>query len=107
MTTIGQLRHKVKVQQQGEATNAFKEKVADWLLVCEPWCDIRQPSGLSAIKADMPTSIVRTSVRMRYRKDVKPGMRIVHGERIYDIKAGPLSVDGKREFIDFVCEEKT
>ena len=52
-------------------------------------------------------SIVRTSIRIRFRNDVKPGMRVVHGERIYSIKAGPLAVDGKREFIDLICEEVT
>ena len=107
MTTAGQLRHKVTIQKQGEGVNDWGEPVNDWQDVCSPWADIRQPSGLSAIKADAQVSIVRTSVRIRFRTDVKPGMRVVHGTQIYDIKAGPLAVDGKRVFIDLICEETT
>ena len=108
MTTAGQLRHKVTIQKQGQAQNELSELLPDqWVDVCSPWADIRQPSGLSAIKADAQVSIVRTSVRIRFRTDVKPGMRVVHGDRIYDIKAGPLAVDGKRVFIDLICEEVT
>ena len=107
MTTAGQLRHCIKIQKQGEGVNDWGEPVHDWQDVCSPWADIRQPSGLSAIKADAQVSIVRTSVRIRFRTDVKPGMRVVHGDRIYDIKAGPLAVDGKRVFIDLICEEVT
>ncbi|UBB16138.1 phage head closure protein [Comamonas odontotermitis] len=108
MTTAGQLRNKVRVEKQGPAENEWHEPLPDqWVLVCEPWADIRQPSGLATIKAGAQTSVIRTSIRIRYRTDVAPGMRVVHGARVYEIKAGPLSVDGKREFIDLVCEEKT
>ncbi|QIL69567.1 phage head closure protein [Diaphorobacter sp. HDW4B] len=106
MTTAGQLRHKVTIQKLGDGESEWGEPIKDqWVDVCSPWADIRQPSGLSAIKADAQVSIVRTSIRIRFRNDVKPGMRVVHGERIYNVKAGPLAVDGKRVFIDLVCEE--
>ena len=106
MTTAGQLRHKVTIQKQGEGVNDYGEPVGDWQDVCSPWADIRQPSGLSVIKADAQVSIVRTSVRIRFRDNVKAGMRVVHGAKVYDVKA-VLSVGGKREFIDLVCEEVT
>ena len=105
MTTAGQLRHCIKIQKQGEGVNEWGEPTSEWLKVCSPWADIRQPSGLSAIKADAQVSIVRTLIRIRFRKNVTAGMRVVHGADIYSVEA-VLSVDGKREFIDLVCEEK-
>jgi len=108
MTTIGQLDKKVRIEKKGPAQNEWGEQLPDqWVSVCEPWANILHLSGLATIKAEAQTSIVRASIRIRYRTNVAPGMRVVHGTRIYDIKAGPLAVDGKREFIDLVCEEKT
>ena len=105
MTTTGQLRHKVTIQKLGDAENEWGEPVKDeWVDVCSPWADIRQPSGLSAIKADAQVSIVRTSIRIRFRNDVTAGMRVVHGPKTYSVKA-VLMVEGKRVFVDLVCEE--
>lgn len=107
MTTIGQLRHRITIQKQGDGVNEWGEPIKDqWIDVCSPRADIRQLSGLSAIKADAQVSIVRTSIRIRHRTDVQAGMRVVHGAKAYDVKA-VLMVDGKRVFIDLVCEEKT
>lgn len=104
----GDLRHRVRIEQQSPDRNDWGEALPDkWEAVCEVWADIRQPSGLAAIKADAQTSVVRTSIRIRARAGILPGMRVVHGARIYFIKAGPLIVDGKREAIDLICEEKT
>ena len=108
MTTAGQLRHKVVIQKLGDGKDGAGQPIPNqWVDVCSPWADIRQPSGLSAIKADAQVSVVRTSIRIRIRAGIKAGMRVVHGERIYAVKADPLMVDGRREFIDLVCEAIT
>lgn len=64
--------------------------------------DVKHPSGLSAIKADAQVSIVRASIRIRRRRDVDAGMRVVFEADIYSIDAvlpGPT-----REYVDLVCK---
>lgn len=105
MTTAGQLRHRITIQRLGDGVNEWGEPIKDqWIDVCSPWADIRQPSGLSAIKADAQVSIVRTSIRIRHRTDVVAGMRVLHGAKTYDVKV-VLAVEGKRVFVDLVCDE--
>jgi len=49
-----------------------------------------------------------TRIRMRWRNDITPDMRItVHGSTdvIYQIIAGPVEVDGRERMIELTCEK--
>lgn len=64
--------------------------------------DVKHLSGLGTIKADAEVSIVRASIRIRRRRDVTGGMRVLFDGSVYSIKSvlpGPT-----RECIDLVCE---
>lgn len=75
----------------------------DWVDVAQVWADIRHQNGLEAIKADAHTSIVKASIRIRYRADLDASMRVVYGESIYKIKAVLPDLVGKR-YVDLACE---
>ena len=70
------------------------------------WARIRNPNGLEAIKADATTSIVKASIRIRYRTGLDASMRVVHGNTYYSILA-ILPDEVKREFIDLACQVVT
>lgn len=97
------LRNRIVVQRKtgGQASNG--EPLDVWVDVARLWADIRHPSGLEATKADAPTSVVKASIRIRYRTDLDAGMRVVHGATIYNILAVLPGV-AQKESIDLLCE---
>lgn len=79
------------------------QPLTTWVKVADVWADIRHKSGLETIKADAETSIVKASIRIRYRTGIDAGMRVLHGSRVYDIKAVLPDV-ATRQHVDLVCE---
>ena len=67
------------------------------------WASIKHLSGLQAIKADATASVVRASIRIRYRLGLDAGMRVLHVGAVYNISA-VLPDAARREFTDLVCE---
>lgn len=97
------LRHKVRIEAPGEGSNAEGDPVGGWTLVAQPYADIRGAGGLETIKGGAEASVVKRSIRIRYRTDVHAGMRVVHGAMVYNIKA--VLPDLERQLhTDLVCE---
>lgn len=98
----GQLRDRVTIEQRGTTRDAAGQKVASWTTLATVWANVRHQSGAEAIRADSEVSIVKASIRVRFREDVTAGMRVVKGAAVFDIKA--VLPDGQRAFVDLVCE---
>lgn len=100
----GTLNRKITIQNKGDGTDDWGTPLPNvWVDVCKPWASIKSLSGLGTIKADAQTSVVKASIRIRYRTDIAAGMRALHGATVYDIKA-VLQDHAGREFTDLVCE---
>lgn len=100
----GTLRNKVVIQQQSSGQDDWGQPLpADWTDIATVWADIRHQSGLETIKADSPASVVKASIRIRYRTGLNAGMRVVHGDVKYDIKAVLPDV-GSKQYVDLACE---
>lgn len=97
----GQLKNKVTIQAKAETVDAIGQPVNTWIDVATVWADIRYLSGLESIKSDADVSIAKVSIRVRYRADIKPSMRVVCDGVIYQIKA--VLPYGKVH-IDLACE---
>lgn len=96
------LNRRVTLQQRSTSQDALGQPVETWSDVATVWADIRHPSGLSAIKADADVSLVKASIRIRYRAGLDAGMRAVHGTVVYDIQA-VLPDEAERLYVDLVC----
>ena len=99
----GSLRHAVELQAPGAGVDESGTPSAAWAAVATVWADIRHGSGLEAIKGGVELSLVRASIRIRWRDDVTPAMRVVHGATAYEIKAVLPDLQ-RREYLDLVCE---
>lgn len=100
----GPLNKRVTIQRLGEGQDEAGQLGPAWVDVGSPvWASILHQSGRETIKSDASTSIVRASIRVRYRADVDASMRVLHGAKIYAIKA-VLPDEVRREYIDLVCE---
>ena len=98
----GRFNRRCVIQRQSQTQDAGGQPIDAWTDVVTVWADIRNPTGLGAIKADAQASVVKTSVRIRWRTDIEAGMRVVHGVTVYDIGA-VLPDHADREFVDLVC----
>lgn len=99
----GLLSQRVIIQQRSTTQDADGQPLEVWSPVATLWADVRHVSGLETIKSDTDTSIVKASVRIRYRSDINAGMRVAHGSMVYDIKA-VLPDLLRKSHIDLVCE---
>lgn len=106
MTTAGGYRSPIVIQVAGTAQDEEGQPVEGWTEVCRPWANIKHPSGIEAVRADAQASIVKASIRIRYRQGIRAGMRVVHGTTVYSIKV-VLPDEVHREHVDLVCESAT
>jgi SPP1 family predicted phage head-tail adaptor len=67
------------------------------------WAQIRHLNGLETLRAGAAPSVVRASIRIRYRTDVTARMRVVYGSTVYEIKA-VLPDEERKQHVDLVCE---
>ena len=97
----GQLRHRVQLQSRVDTVDALGQPSTSWLTTSTVWADVRYLTGLGALKAGADTSVGKCTIRMRYAP-VNAAQRVVYGDETFTI----LSVlpDGKRAYVDLVCE---
>jgi SPP1 family predicted phage head-tail adaptor len=99
----GLLNSRVVVQQQSTTQDALGQPVLSWSTFATVWADVRHTSGIEAVKDSAIASVVRASIRVRYRGDLTTAMRVVHGSTTYNIVAVLPDVGGK-EYVDLACE---
>lgn len=102
----GRLNRRVTIQHQGASQDDWGQPVTGWVDVASVWADIRMRSGIEAIRAGSPVSVVQASIRIRYRQGVTAGMRVVHGDTTYNITAVQPDESG-RQFLDLIAEVVT
>jgi SPP1 family predicted phage head-tail adaptor len=101
--TAASLSSRIELQQPSSSQDALGQPVAGWSSVATVWADVRFPTGLAAINADARTSATRASVRIRMRRDVQPGWRVVFRSAAYLVQA-VLPDEQHRDAVDLVCE---
>jgi len=99
----GRLNRRVTLQSPSQSVDEIGQPIPGWTDVATLWGDIRMKSGLEAIKAGAPVSVVQASIRVRYRAGITAGMRIVHNLQAFNIVAVMPDVGG-REYVDLVAE---
>jgi SPP1 family predicted phage head-tail adaptor len=79
--------HRVKIQRLGEGQASNGEPLDEWQLVAEVWSDIRDIGGREFVAAGAERSEVTTRIRIWRRDGIDASMRVLHGARVYNIKA--------------------
>lgn len=97
----GRLIHRITLQQPGAAIDAIGQPLDQaWSDVALLWADVRHMGGLETLKSDAPVSIVKASIRIRYRVGVNAGMRVLLGAAVYRVEAViPVGL----EWLDLAC----
>lgn len=99
----GTLNSFVTVEYRSGEQDEAGQPVDEWVELAGMWANIKNRTGAETIRADQESSVVRTSIRVRYREDITADMRVVHRERVYEIKA-VLPAEDDLDRVDLVCE---
>lgn len=99
----GTLNSFVTVKYRTSGQDAAGQPFDTWVELASMWANVKNRSGAESIRADQEASVVRTSIRVRYREDITADMRVVHRERVYEIKA-VLPAEDDLDRVDLVCE---
>lgn len=107
----GQLRSQVHFERRTTDKDTWGQEVERWTAYATARADIRFPTGMGSIaaegiEADREVSVVRCSIRIRWRNDITSDMRVrvqVAGEPTYfDIKQVIPDL-AQRRHVDLVC----
>lgn len=101
--SAGAYNCRVSLQQLTGTFDDAGQPVETWVEVSPLWASIRHLSGMQTLKAGAEASIVKASVRIRWRAGVTAAMRIVYGAQVYKISAVMPDL-ASRKFVDLVCE---
>lgn len=66
------------------------------------WCNVLYQNGMEVISSGVDASVVRASIRLRYRDGIDAGMVAEIKGRMHEIEA--VLPDGKNEFIDLTAK---
>lgn len=102
--SAGALRHRIVLQRRdaipdeaGGARTVFTPFATAWAQIV-PAAPRRRPDAAALLTGG------EYRLRLRYRTDVRPGMRVLWGPQTLDVlQVAPLS--GERRFLDLLCRE--
>ncbi len=93
----GQLRHRIVIEKQTQTKNAIDEIILTWSTFCTVWAAIEPATGQTYYAANQLEAKVDGRVRIRYRDDIEPTMRIKYGDRILNIVSIVHPQENRRE----------
>jgi SPP1 family predicted phage head-tail adaptor len=82
---IGNLRHRVTLQQKTVIEDDLKQQSEAWTDIASVWACIEPLSGREYFAARQENAEVTAKITIRYRKDVTPDMRAVSEGRVFDV----------------------
>ncbi len=82
---IGELKQRIELQIPSRSQNSIGEWVDTFVTQATIWAAIEPLSGNRLFQAQQANSQVQGIIRIRYRSNIEPTMRIKQGERIFKI----------------------
>ncbi len=102
----GKLRDLIRIERPLGDTAFDSAGTASWELVAEVWAELRDmlPSRGERLAQGINVATRPSRVRIYFREDVEPSMRVVLGARVMQITTTPAEL-GRREGLEFMVEE--
>lgn len=102
---IGDLRHRVRLEQIVRTPDDAGGASTSWSLVAEMWAVLRPITGDEALNAERLSGHISHEVVVRHRDEIRPEMRFVLGTRLFDIRA-VIDIEERRRFTRCLVEER-
>jgi SPP1 family predicted phage head-tail adaptor len=102
---IGDLRHRVVIERGVRTSDGGGGSTIEWQTVAEVWAAIWSRGAGEGFTCGRVAGTATHDVWIRYRADVQPDMRIVYGERVFDI-LGAIDVEDRAAWLKCPVEER-
>jgi len=99
----GKLNHRVTLQRQEITRDTAGQGKTVWTTVATVWAAVLPLRGREFFESARINSEITVRFIIRYRADVKPSWRVLHGGNGYDIVEIINPEDGKRE-LQLMCK---
>jgi len=101
---IGELRHRVTIQEKVVTVDAYGGEVITWSTVATVWAAVEPLWGREFLEGRRQENEISTRIRIRYREGLTPSMRVVWGFRAFDIES-VIERESRRREIWLMCRE--
>jgi SPP1 family predicted phage head-tail adaptor len=107
-TVTGKYRHKVTIQQKGTTRDTDGSIIEGWAnLTSNPtvYDQIRPLNTREIFQAQQFYADANFEIVMRYRNDINETMRVIYGDRVFEIKGLPINQDERNRELRLMCRE--
>ena len=104
-SAIGRLRHRLALEVASRTPDGGGGASETWVIVAQVWGQIRPTGGGEGFDADAVTGCISHEITFRYRDGVVPAMRLVSGNRLFEIMA-VIDIDERRRWLKCLCVER-
>lgn len=102
---IGQLRHRLEIQEQRSVRDEWGNQVSEWFTVATAWAAIEPIRGEEYWAAGAQRGETIHRVTMRYVPGVTPEHRLLFGDRILEIES-TLNLEERSRLLELLCKER-
>lgn len=100
----GKLRHVVAIQENQATQNEVGELEHNWVTIATGRASVEPISGREFFEAQQRQAEITHRVRMRYRTEPVPTMRILYDSRVLMIES-VIDVGERRRELHLMCRE--
>lgn len=103
---IGNLRHRVSLQQKTITEDALKQQSETWMNIATVWAVIEPLSGREYFAAKQINAEISVRITLRYLPGVTTEVRAVFGGRIFEVLS-VVNPEERCESLILMCKEVT
>jgi SPP1 family predicted phage head-tail adaptor len=101
---ISDFRHRLQFQEKMTVKDEEGNSVTKWNTVFTVWGSVEGLRGREYLAAGALSSEATYRIRIRYRKGVRTNMRILYGERVFEIES-VIDINEEHKEIEIMCKE--
>ncbi len=104
MTTAAIFRHRITIQEHVTGQDEAGQPVDMWQDVATVWAAVEPLRGREYFAAAQVQAEVTTRIRIRYRRGIRPDMRVLYDGRLYNINA-VIDPEERHMELQLMCKE--
>ena len=105
MPHAGQLDKQITIQVRTLDQDDAGQPTETWATFATVYANIKPLVGRDYLAARQLVDEISHDITIRYRRGIKPKMRILYLDRYFEIVAPPIDADERREWLYLKCKE--
>ena len=101
----GDFRHVIIFQKRTKYQNDYGEEIDEWVDVIKTRAAIYPMSGREFFAAEQVQSEITHKINIRYVPGISSDMRILFGERVFEMDSPPINFQEKNILLQLMCKE--